>query len=271
MRPLIRRDRPLESRGERFRRALARVLGGRFVKEQRAYAVELGGTTVKRLVLPDSRTAERIGEMLERVRPTGAAAAPLSRDGRELWLEFIQGASVSSSDSALVSELADLLAKLWAVAPRQQDPRACGLVLDLQRDLDFLAGSGVLTQDTGARLWKWIQPRIPDSLWLGVDYTDLRAANLLRVSDGSLRIVDVESLSSGVPLGTSLAKASIGWLEPHASDILEALVARGAPDVRAEYDFVSLVFLARWQKRSVLRGKWKRVDPELFAQRFDLD
>lgn len=245
-------------------------MGGRFVKEQRAYAVQLGDTTVKRLVLPDSRTAERIGDMLERVRTTGAAPEPLSRDGRELWLEFIEGAPVSRSDSSLVSELADLLAKLWAVAPLRKDPWETGLVLDLQRDLEFLTSSGVLAQDTSARLWDWAQPRIPDSLWLGVDYTDLRAANLLRVSDGSLRIVDVESLSIGLPLGTSLAKASIGWLQPHVSDILAALVERGAPDVRADYDFVSLVFLARWQKRSVLRGKWKRVDPDLFAQRFDL-
>lgn len=260
----------LESRRERLRRLWRRATGRSWVKSQRVWAVRLGGAggvTLKRIEFASAAEADRVERQLEAAQRSGVTPRAIARDGSELWVEYLEGDPVRPGEFGSVGELADLLAPLWRLGPQPIDPHASGFAAALLRNLEFLANAGILEARRARELQQCAKEWEPAALWWGMDYSDLRPQNLIRMRNGRLAIVDVESLGDAHPLGTGIAKAClprVGWLAAQRDPLLAALAERGLPDVRPAFPYVALAQLAGWQKRCALRGKRHSIDPTLF-------
>lgn len=263
---LARSERRLESRSERWRRWWRRLAGSGWVKEQQIWAVRIGGITVKRIAYGDASEAARLERQLELTQGTGVTPQLIARYGAELWVEYLKGDPIPRDAVWEIDALADLLAPLWQLEPRRLDPRAAGFAANLERDLDFLERAGVLRAHSARELRQCAKEWEPAALWWGTDYSDLRPQNLLRMRNGRLAIVDIESLTDAFPLGTGIAKAAHGWLAGKETALLARLAEAGAPDVRNAFPYVALAQLAWWQKRCLLRNKRRSVNPALFDQ-----
>lgn len=282
MRAPRRSERSLEPRAARWRRRWRRLSptrGATWQKTHRNSVVTFAGVRVRRLQLAPGESAARIEADLRRAWRAGVAPEPLLRDGNEVWMEYIEGEPVDADDPALISDLAGLYTSLWASGAVEECPRRGGWVDGVHRDLAWLEKVAVLEPALVTALQGRAEHIAPAHLWRGLEYVDLRPANLIR-SDGLLKIIDVESFSTDFPLGAGIAKAAYRaergprpgrrrrregrWLAGREAELIEALAKCGAPDLRESMPFVRLCMLAWWQKRCVLRGKWKQVDPALF-------
>ena len=270
MRALPRRERRLEGRGRRWRETVTRfvshvVPGGRWTKKQQSSLVEIGGSKLKRIAFPDTASAARAEALTRRAWRVDAAPEPVCLDGSDLWLDYLDGAPVASDDASFVPLLAGLFCALWSTGTRAEDPHQSGRVSQVARDLRWLSETGVLDASLCQALERGPLKTAPPELYCGLDYVDPRPENFVS-RDGGLWIIDVESLSEDFPLGSGLAKATLRWPEARRDAMIAELAARGGPDLSAQLPFVELAFLSGWQKRCVLRGKWKLVDPALFRR-----
>lgn len=243
--------------------------GGRWTKVQQSSLVEIGGARLKRVIFPDTASAARAHRLTRRAWQVDAAPEPVLLDGSDLWLDFVTGSAVASEDAAFIPLMVRLFTALWSTGTHSEDPVATGRVAQVSRDLRLLREVGVLDQALVRRLERDAHAMGPPALLCGLDYVDPRPDNLIRCDDG-LRIVDVESLSEDHPLGSGLAKTLLRWPIGRREALMSELAGQGAPDLSEQLPFVELAFLCGWQKRCVLRGKWKLVDPALF-QRHLLD
>jgi hypothetical protein len=258
------RQRPLHAWPRRLRTAFVHHFSNRPPRSQRVYEVQIGDARFKRIVFADSHHAAGVAARLqtfagERIYP----GLVLERE-RELWVEFIEGERVQRADDALIDALAALLCVLMKRAPRRVPLRETPWLANLELDLAFLAGVGVLDLDRAQKLTEVARERAPVEVWVGYDCTDAILKNFVWDTAGALRAVDVESLGADVLLGSGAAKASVRWLGDRRGDFLTRLKELGAPDFESYFDFVELAFRAFWQKSSFLEKKRHFVDPALF-------
>ncbi len=260
------RQHRLESPGRLLGRALQRLLRRGYVKTQRAYRVELGDASVKRLVLADSFLADRLSRNLRALAGSPVVPRLIASFENEVWVEFLEGSAVDASDPRLPQALARLFAEICGRAPRRACPRELGLDRELQGDLGFLGQVGVLAPGVAEELAAWTERSTPESVWIGHDYSDPRPSNFLWSADGELRITDVESLVSDRLIGRGVAKALVSWMAPRRGELLAALRDDSPPGLLDTFPFVELHFLASWQKRSVLQRKERHVQRALFER-----
>jgi hypothetical protein len=260
------RQQRLESRGRRLGRILRRVFTPGYVKQQRAYRVELDGLTVKRLVVEDSHIAQQIASNLRAFEATHTVPAVIACFKNEIWVEYLEGSPVQQSDARLPTALAAMFARVYALNARRCDPRELGLDRELLGNLRFLEQAGVLQTDACTELTQWADATVPRSVWIGHDYTDPRPSNFLWNVDEDLLIIDIESLASDCLIGCGAAKALVSWMAPQRVEFLAELKRRCAPEFLLYFSFTELYFLARWHKRSVLHRKPWLVQPALFER-----
>jgi hypothetical protein len=257
------RRRRLEPLAQRARRALARLAGGEG-KYQRVYRVEFGALHLKQIVFARAAIAERLEAILTRLREARVAPAPIARYGRELWLEFLEGEPVAAEPPPL-DELARIFASLHREAPRQVAREERDFAGEAASDIDFLYAAGALTGTHHAALRERAEKWCPESLWVGYDYSDARPANFLRIANGELRVIDVESLQDQAPLGAGVVRASLRWPGLGLEALLARLRDQDAAPFEPYLDFVELWYLASWTKRCLLQRKHRLVDPQRLA------
>jgi hypothetical protein len=260
--PAVRRRR-LEPFSQRARRTLLRLLGGE-VKDQRVYRVDIGTLRLKQIVFARAAIAERLEAILARLRDAHVAPAPVARYGPELWLEFLEGAPVPA-DPVPVEELARIFATLYREAPRQWGPAERDFAGEVARDLDFLHAAGAIDGARHAALRDRTEKWCPGAVWVGHDYSDPRPPNFLRLANGELRVIDVESLQDEAPLGAGAVRAALRWPGLSRDALFSRLASLGALPFEPYVDFVELWFVTHWTKRCLLQGKHRLVNPRLFA------
>ena len=258
------RQRSLHDLPRRLRTALGPLAGLRVPRSQRVYRVTLGDLRCKRVVFADSHHAASVAARLQVFAHEAVYPRLLLERERELWVEYIEGERVQRVDDALLAELARLLGVLMKRAPRRVPLRETAWLANLEVDLEFLAGVGLLERGAAQRLAATARERAPSHVWVGYDCSDAILKNFVWQRGGGLRAVDLESLGADQLLGTSAAKAALRWLGPRREEFLSQLKAVGAPDFESYFDFVELCFRAFWQKSSYLERKRRFLDPRLF-------
>jgi hypothetical protein len=262
------RQRPLHGRLRRLRVALQGWLGNRPPRTQRVYLVEIEERRFKRLVLPDSHAAQRVARQLGRFAGAGLCPSLVFERENELWVDFVEGELLSALeplDDAVLGQIADFFAALYASDARRVPVEATPFVHALHTDLRFLHDVGVIGTDAHEALRRVAARETPKEVWVGTDCVDAILKNFVRTPDGRLVHIAVESLWEDQLLGSGVAKAAVRWLGPRRSRFLDLLEARDVPGFLAYFDFVELCFLGFWLKQSFLEGKRRFVDPGLFS------
>ncbi len=258
------RQRRLEPLSRRTLRIVQRIFTRGYVKRQKAYRVDLGGASVKRLVLADSLCAAELVANLRCFEQSALVPKVVSSFENEVWVEFVAGQVVKPDDSGVPSALARLFATLNAEKPRRCDTRELGLDRELWADLGLLREAGVLGRRVCDEVRAWTDRAIPATVWIGHDYSDPRPQNFMWNDRGELSIIDVESIGSEQLIGRGAARALVRWMAPKRAAYLDALAQPSAPDFLSYFPFVELHTLASWQKRSLLQRKTRLLQPSLF-------
>lgn len=259
------RETRLEPLGQRLKRLVQQLRGGHSVKDQRVYRVEIGNRTLKRIAMPSVERAAGLASRLRVFRGRRILPDLVAHHGADVWVEFIEGEPVGELTSEILHELARIFAVLYARAPQLVSLEDGPWLEQLHTHLGFLYDVGVLDGALRARLERGIEHQTPAKVWIGHDYSDPRAANLLRCPDGSCRFIDVESVSADdALLGTGVAKACNRWLGDRRDQLLSLLRGYEIPPIEETLLFVELQSLSSWTVRSLLHRKQKLVQPKLF-------
>jgi len=224
-----------------------------FSKRQTVHFVRINGRLYKRVVLGDSFEAVQIENALRKV-PDGARFPRLiQRHENELLLRFVDGRRFEAERRADRDALARFLGALYATA--RTGDAGDELAKQLEIDLDFLVDSGIIDQRLKQRLGDRAAAIRPGEIEYGLDYVDPVEKNFV-VADDVLYAIDVESLRTGIPIGTGVAKAGIHWLSRAQLDAFCGDVESHSGDVfREQFPFVELCFRVGWTRRKLLQGK----------------
>jgi hypothetical protein len=261
------RQRRLEPKRQRLGRWADALLGRRWVKRQRVYLVEIGELRIKRIEMADSARAESKESALRCLTGRGVAPALVARHHADLWVEYVEGTRVGAGDADLPERLAVLLAGLYGTATSTLRATGAFGADAVRGDLDVLARAGALPRHTAQTVATLLDPLAPATVWVGCDHTDLLVKNMLRRPDGSLCLIDVESVVKDEAVGTGFAKACARWIGPRRDEFLAALRRQpGLPDFLSYFPYLEIRFLSSWSKRSLLLDKPKLVQPALFDQ-----
>ncbi len=258
------RKRSLHPTHRRLRTALVRWLSNRPPRTQRVYLVTINGARFKRVVLPDSYAAASVAARLREFGPSGIYPQLVFEKEREVLVEYIEGRRVEGIDTALLEDLASLLATLYKRTPQLKAASDTRWNHTTHVDLHFLQHVGVLSEARYRQLDSLVDRITPEQVWVGYECTDVILKNFVRDDDGRLRCIDVESLSADQLIGSGVAKACVRWLGPHRERFLGLIEKQGVPDFSSYMPFVELSFLAFWVKQSFLEKKTRFVDAELF-------
>ena len=101
------RQQRLGSRGRRLARVLRHIFTRGYVKQQRAYRVDIAGATMKRLVVEDSRIAKQIADDLRAFEATDTVPGVISCFENEVWVEYLGGTPVQASDERVTVALSE--------------------------------------------------------------------------------------------------------------------------------------------------------------------
>jgi len=250
---------------KRVKYFLSRLFGTRLQKAKGIHFVTVNGHRFKRLLLCDSYLACEIERYLENFTQSGYFPPVVARYEHEIWLEFVEGISITSVDEQFVSKIAEFYATVYGINSALVDTKKSKFPERLLQDLRFLHQIGVLTQASYQDLQVALPDLIPEQVWVGFEYTDPVLKNfILRTETGRICVVDVDGLAENQLLGTGVAKACVRWLSPYRSLFFSSLAKQGAPDIQKYFSFVELCFLAKWMKRAFLEQDWKVIDSTLF-------
>jgi hypothetical protein len=253
------REKRLEPLKQRLGRFADGLLGRRWVKRQRVYLVEVGDLRVKRIEMADSDRAESKEKALRQLAGHGILPGLVARHHSDLWVEYLDGPRVLPEDADLPQRLATLLGALYATAASVPAAGRFGAEA-VRADLDLLVRAGVVPARTADSIIGLLPLLTPQAVWVGCDHTDLLVKNMLRRADGSLCLIDVESVVIDEAVGTGFAKACTRWIGSRREEFFAALRRQpGLPDFMAYFPFLEIRFLASWSKRSLLLGKQKLV------------
>jgi hypothetical protein len=252
---------------KRIKYFLSRSFGTRLQKAKGIHFVTVNGHRYKRLLLCDSYLASEIERYLENFTQSGYFPPVVARYEHEIWLEFVEGISVTSVDEQFVIKIAEFYATVYGINSALVDTKKSKFPERLLQDLRFLHQIGVLTQASYQDIQVAVPDLIPEQVWVGFEYSDPVLKNfILRTETGRICVVDVDGLAENQLLGTGVAKACVRWLGPYRSLFFSSLAKQGAPDIQKYFSFVELCFLAKWMKRAFLEHDWKVIQPTLFER-----
>jgi len=251
----------------RLKRRL-RAIGGAALNK--THAVDLAwvnGQRYKRVRFTDSRQATLIADALSTLRDTALFPELLHLQDGDLWLRFVPG-EIAEPGQADFEKALNFFVRLYAATGIRVGTAGLGLTGQLDSDLRFLAETGVLSGSDSEALRRHAQALCPETVLLGFDYIDPLPKNFVITDAGAVGI-DVEALACEQPLGQGLAKLLLRWPSAAApNDILDRCVRAGV-DIRAQFPWVRLLFLAAYTKQKVLQRKPGHIDSRALLQLLD--
>lgn len=252
---------------KRLRYWVSRLKGTRLQKAKSLHFVTINGQQYKRLILCDMHLACEMERNLEQFRRYRIFPQVIIRYERELWVEFIEGVSISDINHSVIEQMAIFYRRLYAEAPRLVETHDTLFPDRLDRDLHFLNQVGILSDGALGELRNSADRLRPKQCWIGFDYTDpVRKNFVLNPKTKALCAIDVEGLVNEHLIGMGAAKALVRWLNPYKKEFFRLLVDKQVPDIQAYYGFIELCFLAQWMKRAFFERDWKAIKPEYFQE-----
>lgn len=253
-------QRSLNPLGRRLRQLWLRRVSKRFVHGHRVARVRIGERQFKRIRFGDAWLAERTAGALQHFAGSGAVPELVASFDEELLVEFVEGDRLRGFEPDLAQDLASFYARIHAGGAREVSLAESGAADQADRDLDFLASTGVLAADRVDEVEKALQRMAPPRVYLGWDYTDAVPKNFVRAGDRLVGI-DVEALQAGGLVGIGIAKLLARSGEDFRRCFLEAFGLASPLDLAPSLPFVELCFRLRWLKNRCLKGS--RLDPEI--------
>jgi hypothetical protein len=243
------------------------LFGTRLQKDKSIHFVTVNGQRFKRLTLCDSYLASEIEQHLTCFAGSGYFPSLVTRYEREIWLEYVEGASIQSVDEEFVLKIAEFYATVYRANSALLDAAQSAFPGNLLQDLRFLNQISILTHNSYLDLQAAVKDLTPKQVWVGYDYTDPVLKNfILRPENGQICVVDVDGLTGNQLLGMGVAKACVRWLAHYQPLFFSHLSSQEVPDFQQYFAFVELCFLAKWTKRAFLEHDWKVINPTLFER-----
>jgi hypothetical protein len=247
---------------QRVLRRIRRFAGAAGVKTHEVHFLQHDGVTRKRVRFHDAAEATAVERILEEFGVSPAIPACIFRDGREIWLEYVDGPLLDPRTDcrALMSKF---FSEIYRAKCHQVEVAATAFPARVERDLRFLADERILSCAAARHLSRRAVALQPKTAWIGFDYIDPLPKNFV-VRDGVLVGVDVEALQSGLMIGTGTAKAFLRWFSVPRSAFLESLSEAGVPDLHEQFEYVDLCFRSAYAKQKSFQRKRHLAPPSIF-------
>jgi len=254
------------------------LLGRQRHKSNETRFVEFGGLRCKQVAFPDSAEARRVESMLREFEESGLFPGFVFRLESTLWVRFVDGRAPRADNPRDVDAAGRFFVGLYRARPVERRLADTDLHPRLIAKLRMLGEAGRLDDARIEALETLAEKLRPESVWTGPDYIDALAKNFIiaehprgdRAGDDSYSVgIDIEALRDGELLGTGLAKACHRWLGEAADQFVDALAAEGGPDLRPQYAYTRLQFLAGYGVQNLMRGKPGRIRAEAFDKLLD--
>lgn len=227
-------------------------------KRHTVHIVRIGKRRFKQVRFAHASEAKRVEHNLRQVKSLARFPEFVYRRDSTVWVTFFDGERLDSTRPGHVDGLIAFFADLYRLRPRLVETAETGIHDQLLEDLSFLGAVGQLSEATVENLTQTAGRLMPSRVWVGFEYIDALRKNFVVIDDRPVGI-DIESLHADQLLGIGIAKARHRWLELPDESLPARLAALGAPDLRAQYAYASLSFLASYAKQDVFRGKAGRV------------
>ena len=248
---------------QRTLRRLRRHLGAAGVKTHEVHFVRVDGELRKRVRFETEDESVGVEAALAGFGSSASLPAVIRRDGRELWLEYVDGPGLDPSKHDGLSLLLGFYASLYAGAVRSCRVDASPYPARLKDDLHWLESSGVLPVSATASLARRAAVLEPEQVLLGVDFVDPVPKNFV-IRGGLLVGVDVEALKPDTLLGTGPAKAMLRWLNVTGDEMTRGLHQAGSPDITSQFEYAELCFRCSYARQKVMQRKAHLAPPSIF-------
>lgn len=252
----------------RLHHAWQALLGRQRHKSNETRFVDYGGLRCKQVAFPDSAEARRVEALLREFQAPGLFPGFVFQLESTVWVRFVDGRAPRADNPQDVAAMGRFFVGLYKARPVRCRLSETDLQPRLIAKLRMLGEAGRLDAARVAALEALAERLRPESVWTGPDYIDALAKNFI-IADGSVGNragednsavgIDIEAIRDGELLGTGLAKARHRWLGEAADPFLDALAAEGGPDLRSQYAYTQLQFLANYGVQNLVRGKPGRV------------
>ncbi len=247
----------------RLHQTWQRLLGHERYKSNQVSFLEFVHQRYKQVRFPSVAEARRVEGILRSTAGSGLFPILVHRLESTLWVRFVAGTNVNATDPLHLDAVYKFFATLYAQRPRQLALTETDVPDRLRVHIETLAEVGQLADARARRLLELGSELEPESMWFGLEYVDSLQKNLILADTGVVGI-DIEAAWDDQLLGQGLAKARLRWLHQPTGEILDRLIDLGAPDLREQYPYAELMFLALYSIQSLFRGKPGRVPPEAF-------
>ncbi len=247
----------------RLQHTWQRLRGQERYKSNAVSFLEFAEQRYKQVRFPSVFEARRVEGILRATHGSGLFPTLIHRLESTLWVRFVSGSDLDAGHPQHREALYRFFAGLYAHESRQVDILETGIRDRLHTHIETLEEVGWLDGDRARRLLKLAGDLEPTAVWVGLEYIDSLRKNFI-LSDSGVVGIDIEAAWEKELLGIGLAKTRLRWLDQAAGPILERLVELGAPDLREQYPYAHLVFLAQYSVQSLLRGKRGRVPLSAF-------
>ncbi|MEE4331592.1 MAG: hypothetical protein V2J10_12050, partial [Wenzhouxiangella sp.] len=225
--------------------------------------VQYGGLRVKQGSFPDTAEAKRVEALLRETDELQRFPHPILRLENTVWVNFLPGRKPDPERASDVAAVADFFIDIYRDRPIERTLEETGLHRRLQDNLKLLGDVGLVDGHRLSAVRSLAERLRPDRLWIGLDYIDALAKNFI-VSDGRVVGIDIEAIQEETLLGAGLAKAGYRWLGDQVDPIIERLADGDGPDLRAQWPYTQLSFLAGYDVQNLMRGKAARIRAEDF-------
>jgi hypothetical protein len=238
-------------------------MGAAGVKTHEVHFVRVDGTLLKRIRFETEDEAVGVESSLLSLGQSAHVPAIVRRDGRELWLEYIDGPPLDPRKHDGLPLLLGFYSSLYAGAGRSCSVDASPYPARLKDDLLWLESSGMLPASATASLARRAAAVEPRQVLLGVDFIDPVPKNFV-IRGERLFGIDVEALKPDTLLGTGPAKALLRWLDSTSDEMTSRLHLGGSPDLAAQFDYAELCFRCSYARQKVLQRKAHLAPPSMF-------
>jgi hypothetical protein len=248
---------------QRLLRTLRRLKGAAGVKTHEVHFVRVDGTLLKRIRFEKDGDAVAVESALVDFGSSAGLPAVVRRDGRELWLEYVEGPGLDPGrhDGALL--VTEFYATLYAGAVQTLRVDASPYPERLKDDLRWLVSSRVIAASAASAIARRAAAVEPRQVLLGFDFIDPVPKNFV-IRGKRLVGVDVEAFRPNTLLGTGPAKALFRWLDMSGDEMTRRLRDCGTPDLSSQFEYAELCFRCSYARQKHLQRKAHLAPPSIF-------